>query len=195
MRFPYLVAFTALTVGAAVAASAQAQSASVSSTHKKVFGYQDTQTGTFHPLVHAEPETTPAPITGKYVLTFTITIASTFPAKSVIVCAADILAASINDTTGAGVTYEEIATTDVTLAGTTATCKVTVPYSWAIPAASGSVQNQVSGTYSVTVLDPATTSITLASVEGLRSSTGDLLIPTTVPAHGATTSETVDVTL
>ena len=199
MRIFSFAAIAAITLGVTLAGSpsAAAQSAQTAPEHVKIFGYQDTQTGTFQPLAHAEPDTS-APSLGKYVVTFTIKIASTFPAKSVIDCRVGIVATSINMTTGTYVDYDEAATSDLTLAlasPTTVTCKVTIPYSWALPAASTSVKNSVSGSYSVTVYSPSTTTIPVTSVEDSRTSSSTLPIPATVPAAGATTSATVNATL
>jgi hypothetical protein len=92
--------------------------------------------------------------------------------------------------------YEEIATGSVSATGTHATCTASMPYSWVIPVASKTtkVASTVTGSYSVSAYNPSTT-ITVSTIEGLRSVSSSLAIPATVPKDGTTTSLTVDATL
>ena len=71
-----------------------------------------------------------------------------------------------------------------------------MPYSWVIPAASktSKVTSTVSGSYTVSAYNPSTT-ITVSTIEGLRSVSSALAIPGTVPKDGALTSVTVNATL
>lgn len=199
MRLFSIAALASITLGIALAgpASCVAQSAQTTQ-QKKVFGYQDPQTGVFHPLARAVPQaTTITPTIGKYEVTFSITIDSTFPKGATLLCNVDILETSVTVSPAAVSTYEETASASLTVSGKTATCTVAIPYSWVIPAstAKSPVETTVSGSYSVFVFNASGTTITSATLEGLRSTSSSLPIPTTVPKDGATTTASVDATL
>jgi hypothetical protein len=198
--FPF-AAIVPIALGIALAGSTStaAQSVQTASQHTKVFGYQDPQTGAFHPLARAVPQAaTTAPATGKYEVTFSITIDSTFPKGASLLCNVDIIESSITETTIPTVTdYEESASASMAVSGKTATCTITLPYSWVIPASTtkAPVVSTVTGSYSVFVFSSTSTTITSATLEGLRSVSSTLAIPSTVPKDGATTTVTVDATL
>jgi hypothetical protein len=197
--FPF-AAFASITLGIAMAGSAlsAAQSVQFGSQHAKIFGYQDPQTGAFHPLAHAVPQTTTAPTIGTYAVTFSITIDSTFPKGATLLCDVSIIESSITETTVPTVTdYEETASASLAVSGKTATCTVALPYSWVIPASTtkAPVVSTVTGSYSVFVFSSSSTTITSATLEGLRSVSSTLPIPATGPKDGATTTATVDATL
>lgn len=192
MRTTVFAAMAALSLGAALAASAPAiaQTAEMASASGKVFGYQDASTGKFHPAQIAEPDVTAAPTTGTIVATLTIKLASTFPAGFKIVCGAEIDGQSIDTTNGTEVSFEETSSSVATVSGTTATCTVKTPYAWTLPAAGGTVTNFVTGEYSVNVYSAGT-----AEPRLLRSTEGQFLHLTKLPAFGTVTSVPVSVTL
>lgn len=195
-------AIAALTLSVALAGSASA-AAQFESTHsKKTVGYQD-ENGTFHPLRHAVPDVTIAPTTGKYAVTFEITLKSAFPAHSTIFCEAHITEISEETLTTPpyelSYAYEEEGTGSVAsgAVGSTVTCVVDIPYSWIVPkgTATSKVTSSVTASYDVIAYNSTSSTITLSSVEGLRTSSSELAVPATVPATGTTTNATVDVTL
>jgi hypothetical protein len=139
-----------------------------------------------------EPEVTPAPVAGTIEVTFTVTLKTALPTGSQLAFFVDLSANSINSGTGKSVTYHEQSTVYAkTTSATTATCTVSIPYSWALPADSTTVRNDLEGTYQVI---GSSASGGLAGSE--RSSGGTFLVPTnTFPATGATTKYSVPVTL
>jgi len=199
MRKFHAAAIAAITLSAAIAGSTSAVAQFGSAQHKKTIGYQD-ENGVFHPLAHAVPDAATPPTIGKYEITFDITLASTFPKGAVIGC--EIIIDNVNEVVtttppyAVEIGYEEVATGSVSANGSHATCTASMPYSWAIPAAPkvGKLTSTVSGSYSVSAYNPSTT-ITVSTIEGLRSVSSALAIPATVPKDGTTTTLTVDATL
>jgi hypothetical protein len=124
------------------------------------------------------------PQTGTFVVNFTITIKSVFPATYVIGCN---VSATVAEISGAGVNIIlEEATVAGTRTGNTAKCTVTIPYSWALlnPATA-----TVSLTYSLSASKATAATGLLA-----RSSTGGIAsIP--LPANGVTTTQAVNAVL
>jgi len=202
MRKYSLLTAAVITLGVSLAAIASAQT--TSTPHKKIFGYQDAQTGDFHPFIHVNPDTATAPTTGKYDITFTVTLTSNFAAGTVIACEVDIEEDSMNTTTYLPVAYyTELAVGSTKLATAdlrSTTCTVAIPYSWVIPPSTPTtkppvvVTSSVSAGYTVSAINPSAT-LSEATIEGLRSSSSSIPISAKVPATGATTSATVDVTL
>lgn len=196
-----LVGAIAIGVAVVVAASASAQTATPLQ-HKKIFGFQDPQTGVFHPMVHPMPNVATTPTTGKYEVTFDINLVSSLPAGTELACEVYIeevseLVVTTPTTSDTEVAYyEEFATGTVAAgsAGSKVTCTVAMPYSWAIPAApktGGKVESAVYGGYYVYAYNPsATVDVTLREVYGPL-----FLLPSAVPADASTTSLTVDATL
>lgn len=88
--------------------------------------------------------------------------------------------------TDSGNTFKEIAEVAATRSGSTATCTVKVPYSWTL---SDATSDTVSLEFDVVVPTALITSNTTPGRFSSRTST----IP--MPANGATTDETVDVTI
>ena len=192
MRMTVLAAIAAVSLGAALAASAPAfaQTSEVVPMSGKAFGYQDASTGTFHPARMVAPDATAAPSTGTIATTLTIKLASVFPAGFKIVCSSAIIAQSINDVSDTFTSFEESASSVATVSGTTATCTVRTPYAWTLPSASTTVSNIVTGTYEVNVYNAGT------ALPGLlRSSGGQYLHPRNIPLTGTVTTVPVNVTL
>jgi hypothetical protein len=202
MRIFPLAALAAITLGTTLAGStpARAQAAATSPQPKRIFGYQDAHTGVFHPVRRVAPDTTITPTTGKYEITYSITVESTFPKGATITCAATISETTISESGTGGVaehTEQASASVPAPAAGGKTTCTVVIPYSWVIPASTKTapVVSEVGGEYTVTAYNPPSTTVSEASVEGLRTSESELPIPATVPASAAVTSVTVDVTI
>ena len=152
-----------------------------------ILGHLDPLTGAFTPLqqtaeVDLATLTATAPTTGKFVFSFTITIASTNLGSDPIACEAN---ATVFDSSGR--TSTETASVAATKSGTTATCTVTIPYSWTL---STPTTDMVSLGFMISTANTAaasggqptrTTTQTLGSVK--------------VPANGLTTTETLKATI
>jgi hypothetical protein len=153
---------------------------------KRTFGYVDGKTGLFHPLTRTplseEAAASITPTTGTFVFNVTITVSSKLPTTAVISCG---VSGGVDDTlTGFFSNYVEIAAKRT---GNTATCTLTVPYSWdlgqptkdvvdmdlSVDASAGSYGT--SGYYQEDFSAPA---ITMA-----------------VPANGATTTKNISTTI
>jgi len=139
----------------------------------------------------AEPKLTPEQIaaaattvTGKLVFTATITVSSTIPAADVISCGAQ---ATVLDT-GSGNSIFETAAVAATRSGSTATCSVTIPYSWNLVTPTADF---ASLSFSVNV--PATPATPAALLPNRVSSQTLGRIP--VPPNGTTTTQTLKVTI
>jgi len=192
MRMTVLAAMAAVSLGAALAASApaSAQASEAFQMSKKAFGYQDETTGTFHPARIVAPDVTVAPSTGAISTTLTIRLASALPAGAKVVCSSSIIAQSVNLIADTVAFFAESASRVATVNGTTATCTVRTPYSWTLPAASATVQDSVTGEYEVSIFNGGTVLPNL-----LRSSSGQYLHLTQIPLVGTVTTVPVNVTL
>jgi len=134
---------------------------------------------------------TSAPLAGTIDVTFTITLKTALPTGSNVACFVDLSANSIHSGTAKSLSYHESGVFYVKSSGTSATCTVAIPYSWALPADSTTMLNDLEGTYQA-IGSSATAGLT----EVERSSGGRFLVFTnTFPASGATTKYTVPVTL
>jgi hypothetical protein len=174
------------------ASPATAQSGDFNAPTPKVLGYQDARSGQFIPLVHAIPDASTAPSTGTIKLTINITIKSSFPATRTILCGTTITATSMSELTYTeSAAYTEMAYSNATGTGSTATCTVSVPYSWIIPASSSTDKTSITGGYSVQVYSGASSSVP----NTLRYTIGDFLNLTSPPSIGATTAATINVTI
>jgi len=138
MRIRPLLAYAAVMLALTLAgpALASAQSAEAGSRHNKVFGYQDPETGVFHPLSTATPDVSTPATTGTIELVMTITLKTALPKGGAVLCGVDLTAFSENLSTYTISDWYEEAYTAATVSGSTATCTVNVPYSWVLPAAS-----------------------------------------------------------
>jgi hypothetical protein len=179
---------------AALAAGAGAVSAvaqnPVDSEMKKLLHPPSLQSGTTHTTRGPVPETTTPPFTGTIEVTITITLKTPLATGNSIYCTTDIGAGSLDFLTGVFSNYEEKAWSMAKVTGSTATCTVTTPYSWALPKASMDSSLLLTGTYNVLMeASEAETS------QSERSSLGSFVSATTIPAAGSTTKYTVAVTL
>jgi hypothetical protein len=154
-----LVAVIALlTLGGSVLASAQTATQSRSA---KTFGFQD-NTGAFHPLRNsadiADPAAATTTFTGTIEATITVTLKTPLPSGGQVACSVDTDASSTG--VSGDVDYVEHATKLATVSGSTATCKVNIPYSWLMFTASSTQTNSLTASLDVFMYSPITTSIT-----------------------------------
>jgi len=163
-------------------------------TPHRTLGYYNSDTGLFEPLRSAtqdlaEPALTPT--TGTLVYKFTITLKSPLPKNALIICSAGgavIETGYSADEQGFGIATLE--------SGDTYTCSVSMPYSWQLHTASTDkiILSYKAETYEAIQVTAANgTGTTVMSTAGRTSSQTIAEIP--VPANGATTTETVSVTL
>lgn len=194
MRILSIATVGVLTVGLVAATSVSAfGQAEAAKPHKRVFGYQDVETGVFHPVGRATPDVTAAPLTGEIEVTFTITLKTPVPTGGSVYCSTSVLASSTSTTTGATTDYDESSATLAKVTGATATCTVNTPYSWVIAAASSTVIDSLVGSYTVGILPASTTTILPAQED--RSSSSGFLNAAKLPAAGAISKYTVSATL
>jgi hypothetical protein len=152
-----------------------------SSAKPGILGYLDPNTGAFRPVPAAD-EITDALTTfgGTITVSFAITVKST--GLTNVSCTIEV--SVIDASTSSARIYGESATAAATGSGTTRTCKVTLPYAWALAT---QASDNMTTSYFVTGG---------GSVSALaRSSTLSQLDTRKVPANGATTALTAAVTL
>ncbi|SPF44673.1 exported hypothetical protein [Candidatus Sulfotelmatobacter kueseliae] len=185
------IAFVAVlalgTLGGSVLALAQTANPTAA---RKTFGFQDSKTGTFHPLgKSADLSNTTATTTysGTIEATITITLKTALPKGDAIVCSVDAIASSENETTFAGVTYDDSAASTATVSGSTATCKVNIPFSWVMFTASTTVVNSLDGSLSVVMYSPTATTITQLVEDFARDHSQSITINAGKPADGTLT--------
>jgi hypothetical protein len=151
-----------------------------------IVGTLNPQTGTFKPLIKPtvieDLEVAPlatTPTTGKFVANFTISVKSTIPSADVIACT---LEASVADITS-GHIAEETASVAAVRSGSSATCSVTIPYSWIL---TSPTLDMVSLMYTISTPYGGTSATALPSRMSIQTiSTGK------VPTSGATTTITL----
>jgi len=198
MRIRPLLAYAAVMLALTLAgpALASAQSAEAGSRHNKVFGYQDPETGVFHPLSTATPDVSTPATTGTIELVMTITLKTALPKGGAVLCGVDLTAFSENLSTYTISDWYEEAYTAATVSGSTATCTVNVPYSWVLPAASVLVTRNFSATYQVQMTSaPATAPSGQLPTELVRYTSGTFLSTTSIPSSGTTTKVTQAVVI
>lgn len=161
--------------------------------HHGTLGYYDAATGAFEalrPAINVEELPATTATTGTLTFSFTITVKSTVPKNAVIACSAT---AVVSDPAG-GFTEEGGAVATGT--GTSRTCKVVIPYSWALttPTQDSIVLETTASMeygYEVTATNGTATLVAPA----IARTSGQPLGIIKVPANGASTSETVLVTI
>jgi len=146
-------------------------------------GYLDARTGTFKPMpimTPSEDEAPVAPTTGKVVLNLTVTLTSTLPTTEVYSCS---LAAEALDI-ASSLTFLDSFDIKATKSGSTLTCNITLPYSWALTSASS---DMMLITYTVSAVAPS---------NGLPVRVADHGIANIrVPATGTTTTYTLSTAI
>jgi hypothetical protein len=167
---------------------------------KKVFGFQDSRTGVFHPLGHSPDLSENAAATTTYSgtieVTATITLKTALPKGDLVACNVGATASSENETNPLLPTiyYDESATSTASVSGSTATCKVNIPYSWVLPSPSTTVSDSLDGTLIVVMYSPTATTITSQLGELAREHTQPITINGGSPGDG-TLSVTVAATI
>ncbi len=171
-----------LAVAAALSVSIGAvQAQAVPDSAKGIPGYLNPKTGTFTivPEASAQPDLVLATFGGTFSLRFTITIVSGGSSSAPITCSGQ---ATTFIGSGANTSYFEIKTVKATRTGSTATCLVSIPYSW-----NANGTNSVSLSYTVGLTDGSGSTIS-------RISSGSLAA-FVQPANGSTTVREIRVTL
>ncbi len=152
---------------------------------KPEFGYMDRKTGMFHSLSRPLPDAeAPAitPTTGKFVFNVTITVSSALPASAVITC---VVSGGVADLTSGE--FSNVAGIAAKRSGNTATCTVTIPYSWDLATpAKDVVQMDLQVDASVG---------TLGTSSFYEESFIAPAITAKVPANGTTTTENIATTI
>jgi len=149
-------------------------------------GYLDPRTGTFKPMANlASPEESEiealAPSSGDFAVTFNISVKSSIPSTDTIACTFN---ASVYETT-TGKDFTDSMTVAATRSGATATCKLTMFYSWPLTSPTTDLVNL---TYTVSA--GGTGSAVLPNRESFQT-----LSSIKVPAVGATTTEIIASTI
>ena len=182
------------TVTFLVRAPAFAQLGTQPLTPQRTLGYYNSETGLFEPLRSATPdlaEATVTPTTGTLTYKFTITLKSPLLKNALIICSAG---GTVIET---GFTADEQGLGIATLEhGDTYACSVSLPYSWQLrtPGNDKIALSYKAQTYEAIEVTAANgTGTTVTSTAG-RVST-QAIASIAVPASGATTTETVSVTL
>jgi hypothetical protein len=119
--------------------------------------------------------------TGKFVVNFTITISSSVPTSTTIACSVGVVVIDV-----AGDLSEDLSVT-ATRNGSTATCSVTLPYSWSLTAAT----DTVFVSYDVSAPPQPLTSTSTYP----RRYTAHPISKITVPTSGSTTTYAVTPTI
>ncbi len=150
------------------------------------FGYLDPRTGLFHSLTRTplspEEKASITPTTGKLVFNVTITVSSALSTKAVIEC--DVAGGVADLTTGE---FSNVALVTATRSGNTATCALTIPYSWDLATPTkDTVEFDLSVSATVGTLGTA----------GFYNETFTApAVTMKVPANGTTTTEDVTTTI
>ncbi len=190
-----LVAVIALgTLGRSVLALAQTANRPHTS---KILGFQDTKTGTFHPLGTSAEALDPAATTtysGTIEVTVNITLKTALPSGDVIACSVDAVASSESETTATSVAYDDSAASLATVSGSSATCKVNIPFSWVLGTPSTTVIDTLDASLDVVMYSPTATTITDLLEDFVREHAQAITINGGKPGDG-TLSLTKSVTL
>lgn len=183
-----------LSLGCVFAGVSSVAQTSLNSVHKLPTQYQDPETGAVRPMVAVAPEAATTPLTGTIQLVATITLKTALPTGGSIICLSSVEASSISLTTGLATVYAEESSVLAKVVGATATCTVNTPYSWLIPPASTTVQNSLTGNYTVEMIGPVSSTTNPLSAL-TRSSTSSFVSLKSIPLTGTTSKFTIAVTL
>ena len=153
---------------------------------KPVFGYMNPKTGVFHslsrPALSADAAAAIVPSTGTFVFSVTIAVSSALPTTATIGCS---VFGGVEDTTSGG--YENDASTTAKRAGNTATCTLTLPYSWDLAnAAKDTVEFD---------LEVSASSGTIGSDDYYTEDFVAPAVTSKVPSNGTTTTEKISTTI
>ncbi len=156
-KSPHAILATAaacLGLAFSLASAACAQSDENAAPQSRLQGQRDPKTGVFHPNNAVVPDAAAvSPLTGSFSVTLHITLKTAVPSGDKVGCSADILA---DDTTATGSTaYTEEVSALATVSGSTATCVMTIPFSWSFP--TGTVEEILTGSYNAVIFNPSAT--------------------------------------
>lgn len=165
---------------------------------KKVFGFQDSR-GNFRPLGShfdplADPTTATTTYSGTIEVTVTVTLKTALPKGDSVACSVDAIASSESETTATTLAYDEDATSLATVSGSTATCKVNIPYSWVLLTPSTTVLDSLEGSLDVIMYSPTATTLTLELENLVREHSQAITINAGKPGDG-TLAVSVAVTI
>lgn len=151
-----------------------------------VLGYLDPQTGMFRLIPPAAEDNAEFPALTTFTGTITVTITVTLKTAGIssVICQATTAVEDAITTTPRS--FAELDTVAATGTGTTRSCKLSIPYSWALATQSS---DSMSTDYTVTGSGSTPTT------PPIRSSSLNPLDTRKVPANGATTALTASVTL
>jgi hypothetical protein len=161
-----------------------------------VRGIMDPATGVFTPTPSAVADEDAAaaaivPTTGKLVVAFTIKLVTPLPTGGTLFCIVIAAVSDVNPTTFTlNNEISEEATTKATVSGGTATCTVTIPYSWNL---TNTAKDTVDLQYDLEMAGPVTSPVFLARTSSQFVVPGAGAIK--VPANGATSSFKVAATI
>ena len=194
MRLSTRAALAAIMLGSVFVSGSAVAQTSLTSVRKPPTVYQDPETGAVRPMVAVAPEAATTPIGGTIQLVATITLKTPLPTGGSVICLSNVSAMSITLTTGLATVYGEESSVLAKVSGTTATCTVNTPYSWLIPPASSTVQNSLTGEYTIEMIGAASsTTNPLAALT--RSSSSSFVSIKSIPLAGTTSKYTIAVTL
>lgn len=196
-RFGGLVKFTIPGfIAAAVASIALPAFANpvVEGANRVVPGTYDPITKTIRPLTlpvssALTPEAAGPTFTGKFVTKFTINVASAFPTNYPIECDVEATGFDGLSTSTPAFYFEAAATTATRVSATSATCTVTIPYSWP------NIRTAASDTVALSYFIIATTAPTSAGIANFVRESSQAIGTIKLPASGTTTTETVNATI
>lgn len=178
----------ACVLGLAISSLAQPQQSRNSS---GILGYLDPRTGAFRtlPVPDAEADSVEAPALvtfgGSFVVSFTISVKSSIASTAKIACSVSATVVD-NAASGAPNIIEEQAAVLATRSGTSATCTVTIPYSWNLGT---STTDKVTLSYNLSAPAEATTTTLYPQRLSLQN-----IATIAVPANGKITNEAVTAT-
>lgn len=191
MRF-FPCAVLALAVAAALPQGAMSQSSQAVPAGIRVPGSTDAKTGVFVPDLSVAPDATVAPVAGTLTVTLHITIKSAIPSGDKVGCTASLVALESSSTGTAA--YTESVSSYASVSGSTATCVLTIPHSWAFAAATTTTVQSLTGSYAAIIFNPTATTATAAIVSRESGSQFVALTGKTIFAT-APTAFSVNVTL
>ena len=160
-----------------------------------VRGIMDPTTGVFTPTPPAVADEDAAaaaiiPTTGKLVVAFTIKLVTPVPTGGSLFCIVIAAVSDVSTTFQLNNQISEEATTKATVSGGTATCTVTIPYSWNL---TNAAKDTVDLQYDLEMAGPVTSPgfLTRTSSQFVVPGAGAIK----VPANGATSSFKVAATI
>jgi len=147
-----------------------------------ILGYLDPHTGAFRPVPSGAEESPDALTTFTGTITVTLTITLKTTGLTNITCSEEV---SVLDAAATSPRfYAESNSVAATGTGTTRTCKLSIPYAWALATQASDNMSTSYVVFGSTSTGPPTRSSTLSPLDTRK-----------VPANGATTALTANVTL